>query len=82
MKRMVATIRTRRAAMTGIRPRAVDFPSRPALVRGVAALLRRESHGGHYHEDYPGARRDIANRTRMTLTQTMALHLELGMESA
>jgi len=68
--------------MAGIRLWSVDVPSLPVLVRGAAVLLRRESRGAHYHEDYSSARKDMANRTRMTLNQGVALHVELKREPA
>ena len=44
-----------------------------ATLIAAAALLRQESRGGHFRDDFPDADPALAHRTRITLTEAMAV---------
>lgn len=46
----------------------------------AGALLRTESRGGHYREDFPDADMDHAERTRITLAEAIALRSDVAKE--
>lgn len=46
----------------------------------ASALMREESRGGHYREDFPEANDTMAKRSRLTLKQAMALRTNIAEE--
>ncbi|MEX5597578.1 L-aspartate oxidase [Pseudophaeobacter sp. C1-32P7] len=53
-----------------------------ATLIAAAALMRRESRGGHYRDDFPEADPAQAHRTHITLTEALALRDRIAGESA
>ncbi len=53
-----------------------------ATLIAAAALLREESRGGHHRDDFPDTDPDKANRTRITLTEALALRDQIAKADA
>jgi L-aspartate oxidase len=52
-----------------------------ATLIAAAALMRRESRGGHYRDDFPEADPAQAHRTRITLTEALSLRDRIAGEA-
>ena len=53
-----------------------------ATLIAAAALLREESRGGHFRSDFPETRSDMAQRSRLTLDEALALRRTLVEQDA
>lgn len=52
-----------------------------ATLISAAALLREESRGGHYRDDFPKSKTPLAKRSRMTLKQALSLRRQIVEET-
>lgn len=52
-----------------------------ATLIAAAALLRQESRGSHFRDDFPVSRPEYANRSSMTLKQALRVRGEVVQES-
>ena len=52
-----------------------------ATLIAAAALMRSESRGGHYRDDFPEADPALAHRTHITLTEALSLRDQIAGEA-
>lgn len=79
LKRALSTIAQIEAATTS---EAMRNMTATATLIAAAALMRRESRGGHYRTDYPEADPAQAHRSRLTLAEALDIRAQAVKEPA
>ena len=80
LRRALATIADLEAGQAG--SAAFRNMAATATLIAAAALLREESRGGHFRSDFPETRSDMAQRSRLTLDEALALRRTLVEQDA
>jgi L-aspartate oxidase len=80
LARALATISRLEAEAGHACPSFLNMTATATLI-AAAAFLREESRGGHFRDDFPEPRPELAQRSRLTLTEALNLRERLAQET-